>query len=390
MPEWENWSGGVACHPDHVHRPETEADIVALVEEHAPESTIRVAGSGHSFSPVVPTDDVLVSLERYTGIESVDADAGRATVRAGTVLESVNEAFADHGLAMENLGDIDQQTLAGALATGTHGTGAAFGILPTQIAELRLVTADGAVVTCAPDERPDLFRAAQVSVGAVGIVSALTLDLEPAYRLRMEKRERDLDAVLDEVEAYAAENRHFEVFWYPGHEVAEVKTINEPDETPPPRGGELVEVETGSSHEVFPSVREIRFDEMEYALPRDAGPAAMRDVREIIETSDENITFPVEYRCVAPDDIPLSPAHGRETTYVAVHRYHERPHEEFFRTCEQRFREDDGRPHWGKIHYRDGDDLAELYPEWDRFVAARERVDPDGVFLNDHLAELFG
>jgi len=388
MPRWTNWSERVVCEPAAIERPEREADLVELVAARAPDDTIRVAGSGHSFTDVVPTDDVLVSLENYTGVESVDTEAGRATVRAGTVLEDATRELDAHGLAVENLGDVDQQTVAGALSTGTHGTGTDFGVLSTQLEAVRLVTADGEVRTV--ERGDDAFGPAQVSLGALGVVSAVTLDCRPQYELEMVKRERDVDAVLDEVEAYGRENRHFEFFWYPGHEVAEVKTINRADEPDPPlRGGEVVECEVGPSHEVFPSVRDVRFNEMEYGLPADAGPEAFRRVRGIIEDHGE-ITFPIEYRYTAGDDVPLSPAYGRDSVFVAVHRYHERDHRPFFESCESVFEEYEGRPHWGKLHTRGPADLRALYPEWDRFHAVRREFDPDGVFLNDYLRDLFG
>lgn len=387
MPRWENWSGRVECEPVAVERPETEANLVALVEEHAPDATIRVAGAGHSFTDVVPTDDVLISLEDYTGVESVDAERGLATIRAGTVLEELNQELTKYDLAVENLGDIDQQTVAGALATGTHGTGADFGILATQIASVRVVTADGSVRRFEPGD--EAFGPAQVSLGALGIVSTITLDCQPSYELSMVKRERPVDEVFENLSNYCEENRHFEFFWYPGDDLAEVKTINRTDRPNPPlRNGEVIERRTGPSYEVFPSVRDIRFNEMEYGLPAKHGEAAFRRVKEIIEDHGE-ITFPVEFRCVAADGIPLSPAYGRETTFVAVHRYHKRPYWEFFEDCEAVFDEYCGRPHWGKLHTKTAADFEPLYPEWDRFHAVREELDPDGVFLNNHLRELF-
>ncbi|MFB6171171.1 MAG: D-arabinono-1,4-lactone oxidase [Haloarculaceae archaeon] len=388
MPRWENWSGRVACEPTAIERPETEAELVSLVETHAPESTIRVAGAGHSFTDVVPTDDVLVSLENYAGVESVDPERGRATVRAGTVLADAGRELAAHGLAMENLGDIDRQTVAGALATGTHGTGTDFGVLATQVTAVRLVTADGRVRTLEPGD--EAFGPAQVSLGALGVVSAVTLDCQPSYELSMVARERPVDEVFADLDAYKSENRHFEFFWYPGDDLARVKTINRTDEPAPPlRGGEVVERQTGPSHEVFPSVRDVRFNEMEYGLPAAHGEAAFRRARSALE-SHGGISFPIEFRCVAADDVPLSPAYGRETTFVAVHRYHERPYRAFFDRCEAVFDEYEGRPHWGKLHTQTAADLAPRYPEWDRFQAVRRDLDPHGVFLNDHLRDLFG
>ena len=392
---WENWSGSVEAAPTDVYQPESEADLVEVVERHAPEDTIRAVGAGHSFTRLGETDDVLVSMEGLTGVESVDhgagdaGEGGYATVRAGTSLEEMNAALAEEGLAMENMGDIDQQRLAGALATGTHGTGTDFGVLATQVAELRLVTADGEVLTLSPAEG-DRFGAGQVSLGALGIVSAATLDLLPAYEVEMVKRAVDLEVALEYIEDLLAHNRHAEFFWYPEEDAAKVKTINRTGQAHGPDlpGATVEETEAGPSHEVFPSVRDIRFNEMEYGVPAADGPAAMREVSDLVASRDD-VSFPVEYRCVRGDDIPLSPAYGRDTVFIAIHKYHEKSYADFFARAEEIFRSYGGRPHWGKHHNRTAADLSSLYPCWDDFQAARRSLDPDGVFLNDYVRELF-
>lgn len=414
---WENWSGSVSATPATVYYPETEADLVEIVERHAPEETIRVVGAGHSSTQLCAVDDVLVSMEALTGIESVEQDANQATVLAGTRLSAMNAALAEHGLAMANMGDIDRQRLAGAISTGTHGTGTDFGILSTQIARIRIVTADAEVIEVTPETDRDMFRAAQVSLGALGLISTITLDLQPAYSLELRKTPMALETALERADEFNRDNRHFEFFWYPDGQ-AKVKRINTTDRSRPPLtarvrkrihtiGKRLVpprvrywargltdvqfgEHTVGPSHEIFPSVRDIRFNEMEYAVPAEMGPDAMYEIRDVIDAFPEQITFPVEYRYVNGDEIPLSPAYGRETVYIAVHRYHEKPYETFFDQCEAIFRRYDGRPHWGKHHSMTGSELAMRYPEWDTFQAVRESLDPDGVFLNDYLRELFG
>jgi FAD/FMN-containing dehydrogenase len=391
---WENWSGSVDAAPATVYEPATEAELVEVVERHAPEDTVRAVGAGHSFTRLGETDDVLVSMAELTGVESVDREVGtadgggRATVLAGTRLEEMNAALADEGLAMENMGDIDQQRLAGALATGTHGTGTDFGVLATQVAELRLVTAGGEVVTLSPGDEG--FGAAQVSLGALGLVSAVTLDLLPAYDVEMLKRAVDLEVALEYIEDLLVQNRHAEFFWYPDEDVAKVKTINRTGRTHGPDlpGATLEETETGPSHEVFPSVRDIRFNEMEYGVPAADGPAAMREVSDLVAGRDD-VSFPVEYRYVRGDDIPLSPAHGRDAVFIAVHKYHEKPYADFFERAEEIFRSYGGRPHWGKHHNRTAPELSSLYPRWDDFQAVRDSLDPEGVFLNDYVRELF-
>ncbi|MFC3957768.1 D-arabinono-1,4-lactone oxidase [Halovivax cerinus] len=422
---WRNWSGSVFCRPDRVVRPKTVDAIRALVERHAGERSIRVAGSGHSFSAVVPTDDVLVSLERFTGVRSVEYDRRRVTVRAGTRLAELSETLSVHGLAMTNLGDVDRQTVAGALATGTHGTGIDLGILPTQIAEIELVTADGEIRTLSVDDG-DTFRAAQLSLGTLGIVTAVTLDVEPAYRLRERTWTAPLETALEDIGTIRDRHRHVELFWFPHVDVALVKILEKTDEpttsSPVPAGvaegatnlawgavcrlssrlprlspslarlagGALSGGETvGPSHEVFASSREVRFNEAEFAVPAADGPAVLRQLRQRVLPSHPEIVFPIEFRYVAGDDILLSPATGRDAAYVAVHAYHRKPFRSYFEACESVFDAFDGRPHWGKWYSLDRARLRERYPEWDTFESVRRRFDPEGTFLNDQLSALF-
>lgn len=423
---WHNWSGEVSCRPTGIYRPTTEEELREVIAGR-PSSveTVRVAGSGHSFSPVVPSDDVLISLSEYTGVVDVDPDNERATVRAGTPLHELTAQLADHGLAMENLGDIDRQSIAGALSTGTHGTGEAFGVLSTQVSGLRLVTADGEVLDLDPDSDPDRFRAAQVSLGALGVVSQVTLDLVPAYRLEQREHKRPLEEVLGDLNRYRSDHRNFEFFTFPYTDDALVKTLDETDE-PATSSSELLDEsfenvaweamcrvgdllppsskymaklasatistshEVGPAHEIFPTARDVRFNETEYGVPADRGAAALRAIRELVERRSEPVQFPVEFRYVAGDDIPISPAYGDDRVFVAVHKYHRRPYREFFDACEDVFAEFDGRPHWGKHHTLTAEDLVDLYPEWDLFQEVRGDLDPEGLFCNDHLADLFG
>ncbi|MFB6171962.1 MAG: D-arabinono-1,4-lactone oxidase [Haloarculaceae archaeon] len=421
--EWRNWSGSVVSRPASVHFPRSEADLRRVVAACDPGQTVRVAGAGHSFSPVAQSDDVLISLENYTGVTEVDEAAGRATVRAGTRLETLTAVLAEHGLMVENLGDVDQQTVAGALATGTHGTGIDFGVLATQVVGLRLLTADGDVLTLDPSDG-DRFRAAQVSLGALGIVTEVTLDVRPQYRLREVEGPRDLDETLADVERLREAHRNFEFFWFPHTDVAVVKTLDETDD--PVRSGlafeEAVEnayweaanrlgravprlcgpldrlttnlmSETdrvGPAHRIYPTARTVRFNETEHSVPAEDGVAAFRDVREYVEREGRDVMFPVEFRYVAGDDIPLSPAYGRDSAFVAVHAYHRRPYRDFFEGVYDVFDRYDARPHWGKHHAKTAADLAPRYPGWDRFQAVRESLDPDGLFCNDHLGSVLG
>lgn len=408
----------------HYHEPTTEEEIRDIVNRADPGGTIRVAGSGHSFSEVVPTDDTLLSLASFTGVTDVEEENNRATVRAGTELHDLGETLAARGLAMRNMGDIDRQTIAGALATGTHGTGIDLGILSTQVRKLRLVTGDGRVRTLTPGDGEE-FRAAQVSLGALGVVTEVTLQLDPAYDLHERTWVASVDDVLENLETLRAENRNFEFFWFPHTDRALVKTLNETDAdrtrsvpysldervenlllegvcrlstrfpSLSPRlarlfarglsGGEAV----GPSHETYPTRRTVRFNETEYGVPAEDAADVVRDVREQISRNETAVLFPIEVRYTRGDDILLSTAHGRDSAFLSVHTYHRNPHQPLFDACQSIFREYDGRPHWGKMHPEDGERLRSCYPEWDVFDEVRRSFDPDRLFLNDHLAGLF-
>ena len=431
MSRWQNWGRTQSATPDHVERPTTEAELQSAVTAARERGdTLRVVGSGHSFSGVVPTDDTLLTLDDYTGIVDIDADAGEATVRAGTTLAELNPKLAEHGLAMANHGDIDGQTVAGALATGTHGTGLEFGVLSSQAVGLRLVTATGDIVACTPDDE-DLFRSAQVSLGALGVISEVTLDLQPAYDLCLRRRIVPVEEVLSNLDRFHGQHRNWEFFWFPHTDEAIVKTF---DEIPRDAGrkrdegggtvgalldgvGARVEsaaweavcrlgtrypvtaaagarltastlgdkTEVGPGYEVYANPRDVRFREIEYSVPATDLPAVVREVRRHIEDNDLPVQFPIECRFVGADTPYLSPAYGRDSGFVAAHLYHDRSLPDYFDTCEAIFDAHDGRPHWGKQHSKSAAEFAELYPEWETFQQVRRRHDPDGLFLNDHL-----
>jgi FAD/FMN-containing dehydrogenase len=378
----------VRCAPALVAQPASEAEIPTLVRAAADaRRTLRVAGSGHSFSPLVATDGVLVSLRDLTGVVSCDAAAGEATIRAGSTIASLGEPLRAHGLALANQGDVDVQALAGALATGTHGTGAGLGSLSSQLVGLRLVTGEGEVrdVTGAAD--PELLAAARVSLGALGVSTAARLRLVPAYRLHERVWRIGIEACLAELAERVRTHRHFEFFWYPHKDYAEMKALD-PTEAPPDplegRKGERIDW----SDRIFPTVRDLRFNEMEYAVPAERGPACFRAVRSRMRARHPDVLWPVEYRTVARDDGWLSPFYGRDGVAISVHQDAALPCDAFFADLEPVFLEHGGRPHWGKVHNLTARELAPLYPRWDDFLATRARLDPRGVFVNDHLRRL--
>ncbi len=383
---WSNWSGSVTCTPREVARPGSEAELAALVARAEP--PLRVVGSGHSFQPLCATPGTLISLDALAGIESVDPERRLARVRAGSKLHDLGAPLRAHGLAMQNLGDVDVQALGGALATGTHGTGRELGNLSSRVEALRLVTASGETVEWRGDREPEALRAGRVSLGALGVVVAATLRLVPAYRLHERVARMPLEEVLADLDERIARHRHFEFFYFPRHDFAEVKSLDvteaEPDALPEVKGERI-----GWSADVLPSVREDRFNEMEYAVPAEAGPACFEAARERLRTRHPDVVWPIEYRSLAADDAMLSHAHGRETVTISIHRDAARPFREVFADVEAVFQDHDGRPHWGKVHTRRAEELAKLYPDWERFHALRRRLDPEGRFLNDHLRELF-
>jgi FAD/FMN-containing dehydrogenase len=388
---WTNWSGAVSCAPHAIAAAHDEAEVAALVHVAGREGrTVRPLGAGHSSSGLCAGDGaVLVSLERWRGLESVDPATGTARVRAGTRLHELGAALFAHGLALHNLGDIDRQTLAGAIATGTHGTGRALGNLSSAVIGLRFVRADGEVAELDAGRPADaaLLRAARVSLGALGIATAVTLRVVPAHRLHERVWRASLDEVLARLEEWVAAHRHFEFFYFPKHEFAECKALH-PTDAPPAsvvgRAGERI----GWSHALLPSVREERFHEMEYSVPAALGPACFRELLGRLRALHPEVAWPMEYRTVAADDALLSMASGRDTVSISVHQDGRRPHEPVFAALEPIAVEAGGRPHWGKWHRLAARELARVYPGWEQFRAVRRGLDPSGVFLGPYLRAL--
>jgi len=409
--EWVNWSGAMRCAPRRIATPANEAEVVALVGEAVREgATVRVAGSGHSFTPIVATDGFLLDLQLLAGIVGVDREARQATIRAGTKIHALGEPLMAASLSLANQGDVDVQAICGALGTGTHGTGRELGSLSTQIAGLRLVTASGDALEATLASDPELFRAAQVSLGMLGITTEARLHCLPAYRLHERTWLATVETCLAELDRHIVENRHFEFFWRPQHGFCDMKSLNPTDEPAdsvsgrvrPPRSYATPSADGSidftvtherieQSFRIFPSVRTRKFNEMEFAVPAENGPACFDEIRKLmVERYPEIDTWPIEYRTQAADEIFLSPAYGRATVAISIHQGAEHPYEAFFRDAEAIFRNHRGRPHWGKLHYFSAHDLAAAYPCYERFLAVRRRLDPAGRFLNEHLRPLFG
>jgi L-gulonolactone oxidase len=429
---WQNWSGGYTMRPARVAHPASPDDVAAEVRRaNDDDLSIKAIGSGHSFTDIGLTRGVLLSLDRLTGIRAADPTTGLVTVAAGTTLHDLNKSLWQLGLAMPNLGDIDRQTISGAISTGTHGTGARLGGIATQVRALQLVTGDGTTIDCSATEHPDVFEHARVGLGALGIITAVTLQCVPAFALHAVESHAPLAQVLDDYEQRITAADHFEFYWFPHTEKVATKanTRLAPGAATEPLGrfrrwfddellgnkvwerlnrattrrpkyiraqNRLATALLGGrefsdrSYRVFASPRDVKFREMEYAIPRSLLPTAINQIRRWLDMSGTSIGYPLEVRFAAADDIPLSTGFQRDNCYVAVHEYHRRPHEPYFAAVESIMRDLDGRPHWGKLHYRSATDLAPLYPKFDEFVAMRDRLDPERRFGNDYLRRVLG
>jgi L-gulonolactone oxidase len=421
---WSNWAGDQRCEPAAVERPSGVGEVAGAVERAVGAGRgVRVAGSGHSFTAAVLTDGALLSLDRMGALVDVDP-SGLVRVEAGIRLHALSGALAEHGMAMPNLGDIDEQSVAGAISTATHGTGATLPNVSAQVRALRLVTARGTVVDVDGGEE---LLAARVAVGALGVVTEVTLQAVPAFTLRGVDAPVALTEVLDGLDERVDSHRHFEFFVFPHADSALTRTNDVVDEPAHPRPpwrawvddillanrafqlacvigrafpraipslNRLVTRLSGTSTRVdrsdriFASPRLVRFTEMEYALPRAAAADAVRAIKATAERYA--INFPIEVRFVAPDDALLSPAHRRETVYIAVHAFKGMAWEPYFRAVEAVADGHGGRPHWGKRHFQTAATLAPRYPEWERFAAVRARLDPDGVFSNAYTDRVLG
>jgi FAD-linked oxidoreductase len=416
---WRNWSGSVVAEPARLAAPRTIAELTEIVRG---SDEVRVTGAGHSFMPLCATAGTLLSLTRMEGEVEVCPDGVSAWVPAGWPIHRLTAALWSRGFSLANQGDIDRQAIAGALATGTHGTGAGLGSLSTQALGFELVMADGSLVVCDATREPDLFHAQGVSLGALGVMHRVRLSLLPAYRLRETIRPAPLEEVLEAWPQLIGAHRHVEFFVFPYAERALLKIL-EPVETGddaprsawletaaiqvasdlarafPPLAPGLQRLLTAAitpstraapAHVIFPSERPTRFEEMEWEIPAAAGPDALRAAIAEVRRRRLPIIFPFEFRAVAADDIWLSPMQGRDCVSISFHQYAKMPWREAFAAVEAVFRETGGRPHWAKRHSLTAGDVLRLYPDAPRWIAQRRRADPHGKFLNTHLRELFG
>ncbi|AXE79109.1 D-arabinono-1,4-lactone oxidase [Streptomyces atratus] len=427
---WSNWAGNQTCRPAVMPAPATRADVAEAVRQAtAAGRVVRVTGAGHSFTDAVATDGALLSLRHCNRVLDIDRTTQRIRVEAGISLHELNQVMAANGLAFPNLGDIDAQSIAGATATGTHGTGARLQNISAALHSIELVTADGSVIEANAEQDPEAWRAARVGVGALGVVTAVTIQAVPAFTLEAVDRPMAVEEVLGDLDELLAANDHFQLFTFAHSPLAMTSARNRVDFDPRPisRARAWVEDELVQNHllravcelgrlaprtnaplqrlgshlagyahrvdrsdRIFVTPLRVRFVEMEYAVPREHTADAVRAVRELARRPEFQVSFPIEVRWVAPDDAYLSPATGRETCYIALHQYHKLAWEPYFRAAEAVFDSFGGRPHWGKQHFQTAETLCPRYPGWESFAAVRRRLDPEGRFANSYIHRVLG
>jgi len=426
---WSNWAGNQQTGTVLLSKPQTESELQQVVQSaQASGRRVKAVGSGHSFTAIAVSEEVLVDLSNYDEIVAIDKMNQTVTVQSGIQLSKLNQALYENSLAMQNLGDIAYQTIAGAISTSTHGTGAKFTGIANQVVALRIVLADSSIVECSANVNAQLFSCARVGLGALGLISTVTLKVVPAFNLAVIEEPMRVDDVLQNLDLHVDSNDHFEFFWVPHTGWALTKRNNrnnlpiEPmskmshwysktlmenyafgavcmlGKARPSLIPKLAKALPSSgrnefsdaSHKVFASKRIIKFYEMEYAIPREACAEALNRVRRMVTDSGFFLNFPVEVRFTAPDEIPLSTASNRESAYIAVHIYKGMNYVPYFKEVESIMNSYEGRPHWGKLHFQSAATLASRYPQWDVFQAVRNQVDPKRMFSNQYLETVLG
>lgn len=426
--QWRNWAETTACHVEHVYEPKSIEEVQEIVKQHQKTGKkIRVVGAGHSFTPLVATTSSLLSLDYMQGILHVNTEEDIVTVYGGTRLKNLGPLLHEQKYAMENLGDINEQSLAGAISTGTHGTGIRFGSLSTQVVGMTIVTSDGELMEVSERKNKNYFKAMQTSLGLLGIIVKVDLQVEPSFRLKAKSIKTNLNTCLMQLDVLKEENRHFEFYYFPYTDTVQIKTANEAEEsngkTYKPSYVKDILIEnslfkvmsetsrmipntsrfisklaavgvptgekTGDSFDVFTTPRLVKFTEMEYSIPTNKMKEVILEIKTVIEQEKFDVHFPIECRYVKGDSIWLSPAYGRDSAFVAVHMYKGMEHEPYFEAVERILMRHAGRAHWGKMHMMDYDQLQAAYPKLNAFLQVREILDPEQMFVNSYLATLF-
>lgn len=426
--KWKNWSESIAIEPKHYFEPKDLEELAEIVKYCSTNNLpIRVVGAGHSFTPLVATSKVLISLDRISGIYSIEEENNLATVWAGTRLKDLGPELFELGYAMENLGDINEQSLAGAISTGTHGTGLRFGSISTQVRGVTLFTASGELLEISTKKNEEYFEAARLSLGLLGIIVKVTLKVKKAYQLIGESYRLDFDDCLNSLDSLCESNRNFEFFWFPYTKTVQVKTLNTVENLEMKKTGKQtfknVIIENGlfwglsemsrlmprtakfvssvsalgvpvgkrmnDSYLVYATPRLVKFNEMEYSVPKDQMANVLRDIDALLQKQRFNVHFPIECRYVKADSIWLSPSYEQDSAYIAIHMYKGMEFQEYFQAVEEIFLSYKGKPHWGKMHNLNYNQVRNLYPRLDDFLQVREQLDPKNLFVNPYIKELF-
>ena len=422
-----NWSKYYRWNPDLIEYPKSEQDIQQLIQTAIQKSrNIRVIGSGHSFNPLWVTSDIQVSLDHYQGLVKIDENTFEATFKAGTKLHQLTRILHEHGWALENMGDINRQSIAGAISTGTHGTGTRFRNMSSQVEALKFVNGKGEIINCSREKHPEIFKCCQISLGALGIITEVTLKCVPQFKLELIVDKTHLDEVIESFNHINASNRNFEFYWFPNTDQVMTKISNKTEDLTnknplariwqdyvlenvayqllceygalfPRRANSISRFsaktishsrKTDYSHKVFTTPRWVRFNEMEYNVPVEVFEDVVKDLTQWINRNNRSIHFPLEFRFVKGDDIFLSPSYQRDSAYIACHVYHKKECKQYFRELEKIFLNYDGRPHWGKMHTQQAEDLEAKYPKFKKFISIMENHDPGQIFLNDYLRKM--
>ena len=416
---WSNWSGFQQAHPQHILHPENVLELQHIVQSHP---KIRVVGAGHSFTPLVCTDATLVSLNQISGVSSSDTAHSRCSLYAGTRLYNLDQYLEPINQALMNQGDIDQQSLAGAVSTGTHGTGADLHCISAYVENFELLTASGEILNCSRTENPEIFAAGRVSLGSLGILTKITMQNRPRFKLKEHIQLCTVADMMQFIQQWKHQHRHIECFVFSHAEKLMLKTLDETDEELQPRKesypsedtlltvcseliknvpslnpyvqkllGTFVKPTTAVdwSSKIFPTVRHTKFNEMEYQIPVDDGLDCLEEVLAALRQHKVATFFPLEFRFVKGDDIWISPFYQQDSISISVHQYHKQDPRLIFDIVEPIFQKYKGRPHWGKMHSMTAMQLRDLYPKWDDFLALRQQLDPERKFLNPYLEQLF-
>jgi len=392
MPKvWSNWSGSLKFTPGKLIHPKTETELQKQVLRALDKKQkIRVVGAGHSSSPLVVTDELLVSLENFKKVERIDKEKQQAWTGTGLTVKESGSELLEHGLSFHNTGDVDIQYIAGAISTGTHGTGTGLQNLSSMLSGCRMVCADGQIKEFTEEkDGKDFFDAIRVSLGTMGIMTSMRLNLLQAFKLERKEWCTHTDNCMENLQELMDKNRNFDFYWYPRSDLVKLRILNEPGQGMQDIPyAQLQQEYSGWAIDVLPKERSLKFDEMEYALPQEVGPQCFLEVRKMIkEKFRRDVAWRVLYRTVKADDFYISPCSERDTVTISLHQNVGYPIMDFFRSIEPVFLHYGGRPHWGKKHTLKAADISNCYPRLNDFLRARQKMDPEGIFINEHLSK---